>query len=347
MAVLLLMPLSACDSGGLGPPDSAPAGGQPNLPATQESVPGPQDELPTTEEAPEPPAPPETEAPEPPPQAPQSTGEPEIALGPPLGAYEYGYDETMLVNECYGLVEGEVLPCNDPYADFRFTFAPGQGGNILPIHGFQLGEGLQGKPSQSDCESTSFLTLPLTMNLPASQSTGRYYCFRAERKSNTIHYGWLQPVDFNANGLTFNFVTFEATTETAQAEIEPHLDLSLFILSQGEQQTMELNRCFDFVQGQVASCRGLTPDVKFTQPAHYGLQGMNDTMLGYPVEDQPTRADCQSQGSMQTSQPLMTGSEGAYYCFSTNYDGGTTYGWIRPTSFDASGITFDWTTYRP
>lgn len=36
--------------------------------------------------------------------------------------------------------------------------------------------------------------------------------------------------------------------------------------------------------------------------------------------------DCQPQGSMQAPQPLMTGSERAYYCFSTNYDGGTTCG---------------------
>jgi hypothetical protein len=146
---------------------------------------------------------------QPPPQATvQPTQEVQVTLGPHPGAHEYGDGETILVNQCFDLVGGETASCSDTAADIKFTFAPGQGGYILPLHELELTAGLQSEPSKATCQAGSFHPLPLEMLLPASNSTGKYYCFHTERGSD-IYYGWLQPVGFNSGGLTFNFVTYE------------------------------------------------------------------------------------------------------------------------------------------
>jgi hypothetical protein len=332
-AIALLMFLASC---GL-----FPGGNGPNLPPQQ----------PPTQE-PGPPPPTQSGSPNAPPQpTPQPTTQPtqeiQITPGPPFGAYAYGYDETILVNQCFDLVDGDLANCTDTAADIKFTFAPGQGGYILPLHEYEHSAGMGSQPNKATCEASSFLTLPLEMLLPSETSTGDYYCFITQR-GLMIYYGWLQPVSFDAGGLTFNFVTFEPTSAAATGRLTAIPNTILLVLSQGTGQTMTLNQCFSLALGETTPCRGPVPDFQFTQPAHYALEGLNSTLLGYPDDSgAPTKSDCQSQTSMQITQTLLSGMEGAYFCFSAEYDGDTIYGWIRPTAFDTSGLTFDWKTYLP
>ncbi len=138
---------------------------------------------------------------------PQPTAEIQPTLGPPPGTYIFGFDETVPTAQCFDLVGGDVISCADADADFRFTFTMGQGGNILPLHEMNMAQGLQSAPSRSDCEAENYFKLPLIMNLPAAQTTGRHYCFYTERNS-IRYYGWLQPTDFDSEGLTFSFLTY-------------------------------------------------------------------------------------------------------------------------------------------
>lgn len=333
IATMFLVSLAAC---GL-----FPEGSGPRLPPQQP---------PTQDQGPSPPTQggPQNTTPQP---SPQPTSQPtqaiQITPGPPPGAYEYGYNQTILVNQCYDLVEGEAANCSDTAADIKYTFAPSQGGYILPLHEYEHSAGMGSQPGKATCEASSTLTLPLEMLLPSETSTGDYYCFTTQR-GLMIYYGWLQPVSFDAGGLTFNFVTFEPSTAAAAGRLTAIPNTNLFVLTQGEGHTLQLNQCFNLAQGQTTSCRGPVPDVKFTQPAHYALEGLNNTMLGYPDDSgAPSKADCQGQTNLQITQTLLSGMEGAYFCFSAEYEGDTIYGWIRPTAFDTSGLTFDWKTYQP
>lgn len=330
--VMLMFSLASC---GLFPEGSGPRF-PPQQPPTQDQGP------PTPTQSG-----PQNTTPQPTPQpTAQPTQEIQVTVGPPPGAHTYGYNETILVNQCFDLVNGVVATCSDTAADIKFTFAPGQGGYILPLHEYEHSAGMGSQPSKATCEASSTLGLPLEMLLPSETSTGDYYCFITQR-GLMVYYGWLQPLSFDAGGLTFNFVTFEPSA-AATIRVTALPNMSFMILTQGEGHNLALNQCFNFAQGQTTTCRGPVPDFKFTQPAHYALEGLNNTVFGYPDDSgAPTKADCQSQTNMQITQTLLSGMEGAYFCFSAEYDGDTIYGWIRPTAFEASGLTFDWKTYQP
>jgi hypothetical protein len=114
----------------------------------------------------------------------------------------------ILVNQCFDLVAGGVANCSDSAADIKFTFAPGQGGYILPLHAYEHSAGMGSQPSKSTCEASSTLPLPLEMLLPSETSTGDYYCFVTQRGLIT-YYGWIHPTAFDASGLTFDWKTFQ------------------------------------------------------------------------------------------------------------------------------------------
>ncbi len=132
----------------------------------------------------------------------------EPTQGPPPGTHAFKFDQVLPTAQCFDFVGGQVLSCADADADIRFNFLMGQGGNILPLHLMNMGPGLQSAPNRSDCESSNYFKLPVMMSIPAENSTGWHYCFYTDRNS-TRYYGWLQTVDFNSEGLTFSFVTYE------------------------------------------------------------------------------------------------------------------------------------------
>lgn len=171
----------------------------------------PPQQLPTQDPGPPPPTQggPQNTTPQP---TPQPTAQPnqniQVTGGPPPGAHAYGYSEMILVNQCFDLVAGGVANCSDSAADIKFTFAPGQGGYILPLHAYEHSAGMGSQPSKSTCEASSTLPLPLEMLLPSETSTGDYYCFVTQRGLIT-YYGWIRPTAFDASGLTFDWKTFQ------------------------------------------------------------------------------------------------------------------------------------------
>ncbi|HEY70413.1 MAG TPA: hypothetical protein G4O08_07515 [Anaerolineae bacterium] len=276
----------------------------------------------------------------------QPTSDVQIAEGPPLGAYEYGYDQTMLVNQCFDLVSGEVVSCSSGEADFKFTYASGQGGYILPLNEFELAAGVSTQPNKSTCEASSFLTLPLEMLLPASQSTGNYYCFMAERGIHN-YYGWLQPIDFNSGGLTFDFVTFDPTSSLAPGEAQPIPIDNPLVLVEADQVTLLTGHCFSLTSGQEVSCSSADASFSWSSDFSGKTSVMNGTIVSGYTENAPlSLTDCQSEDYSLGGDYYCTW--GLYYtCFQTEYGSETVYGWIRPTHCNANGFTFDFRTYKP
>jgi hypothetical protein len=127
--------------------------------------------------------------------------------GPPPGTHLFRLIQILPTAQCFDFVGGQVLSCADADADIRFNFLMGQGGNILPLHHMNIGQGMQSAPNRSDCESGNYFKLPVMMSLPAENSTGWHYCFYTERNS-TRYYGRMETVDFNSEGLTISFVTY-------------------------------------------------------------------------------------------------------------------------------------------
>ncbi len=173
----------------------------------------PPQRLPTQEQGPPPSTPtqggPQNTTPQPSPQpTTQSTQVIHVTGGPPPGTYSYGYSETILVNQCFDLVAGHGATCSDTAADIKFTFAPGQGGYILPLHEYEHSAGMGSQPSKATCEASTTRPLPLEMLLPSETSTGDYYCFITQR-GLIIYYGWIRPTAFDASGLTFDWKTFQ------------------------------------------------------------------------------------------------------------------------------------------
>ncbi|MGD8813455.1 MAG: NBR1-Ig-like domain-containing protein [Anaerolineales bacterium] len=276
----------------------------------------------------------------------QPTSELQIAQGPPLGAYKYGYDQTMLVNQCFDLVAGEVVSCSSSEADFKFTFAAGQGGYILPLNELELAAGEITQPSKSICEACSLLTLPLEMLLPASDSAGNYYCFRTER-GNDVYYGWLRPTDFNSGGLTFDFLTFDPTSSFVPGEAHPAALDNPFVLVEADQVTLLTGQCFSLTSGQEVSCS--SADASFSWAGDFGgrTSVMNGTIFsGYTSNTSLSLTDCQTEDFDLGGDYYCTW--GLYYtCFQTEYGNDIVYGWIRPTHCNANGFTFDFRTYEP
>ena len=269
-----------------------------------------------------------------------------IAQAPPLGAYEYGYDQTMLVNQCFDLVSGAVVNCSDSGADFKFTFAPNQGGYILPLHALELAAGVQSQPSKSTCEASSRFALPLEMLLPASNSTGKYYCFRTER-GNDAYYGWLQPIDFNSGGLTFNFVTFDPTSAFSPGEAEPAAIDNLFVLVEGDQVTLLTDHCFSLTSGEEVPCNSADASFSWSSDFSGKTSVLNGTIVsGYTENEALSLGECQSEDYTLGGDYYCIW--GLYYsCFQAEYGNQTVYGWIRPTHCNANGMTFDFRTYQP
>ncbi len=166
-----------------------------------------------------------------------------VALNPyPLvDAISKAMGETMMVNQCFDLVSGEVISCGHPHADFKYTYASQQGGNLLPWNELEFSAGRETFPSQEDCRDAAYYGLTLQLALPAESSTGKFYCFHTEYDGDVV-YGMIQPTDFNAGGLTFNYVTFEPETGFPIVKVTTMPNLNLFVMLLDEE-------CYDLTTG--------------------------------------------------------------------------------------------------
>ena len=122
----------------------------------------------------------------------------------------------------------------------------------------------------------------------------------------------------------------------------------MFILSQGTDQTLLVDKCFDLAEGQKAACNGSEADFKYVYTGGQGsLEFLNGLELSGSRGSSPSKAECEAETYYSQDLQLPAAATGRYYCFRTEYNGDTVYGWMQPTSFNSGGITFNFVAFEP
>jgi hypothetical protein len=277
------------------------------------------------------------------PSNPLVTAVPEIAITLP-NTLSNGVGETILVDRCYDLVEGEEVSCSDPLADIKYTYSSIIGGYLRGVNGSLFSNGYASVPSESECESESYYGMPLHL-----VSGEKYLCIQTEYNGDTV-YGWVKPTSFNAGGLTFNYLLWEPDTTVQLGEAIPAQQL-LFTLNYGTDQTLLINKCFDFIEGEKAVCNGSEADIKYELSNSDNLiETMNDTELAFAIwydDEAPNKSDCEAFEPYLSGYHYLNQQPDYYACFKTDVGSDMVYGWFRVTSFNNGGITFDYLVWEP
>jgi hypothetical protein len=260
-----------------------------------------------------------------------------------------GDGETLTTSKCYDLVSGSKVACSDPDADFRYNYAQGQGANIVPLNGLEFSGSLADRPNEDTCKSQNYYGLTLQLALPATSSTGKYYCLHMDVDGDTA-YGWLKPTDFNGGGITFDYVIYEPNSGPVLTPVDIIPDLGMFMLATGDQETMLDEECYDLTAGGMVSCGNSSASFRYNHNSYYGgiLEPKLSLDFSNTMTSKPDKAACQSEAYPHESPVVFTTNPpGIYACFKTQYGGDTVYGWIHPTYFNNTGLTFDFVTYNP
>jgi hypothetical protein len=271
------------------------------------------------------------------------------APAPIADALSQANDQTLTLNQCFDFVSGQDVPCSHPHADFKYTYASGQGGNLLPWNALEFSGSRTDMPSRADCEGEAYYPLTLSLALPAESTTGKYYCFQTTYDGDTI-YGWIQPTDFNGGGITFNYAAYEPSPMFAPGNATQSLNLWLFTLLHGSDETMLDDQCYDLTLGQVVSCGDPDASFRYNYSVVYG--GIMESKLALAFSDTqttvPSKMSCAAATYYEEAPvTFTTHPPGVYACFRTTYNGDTVYGWVHPTAFNEDGLTFDFATYEP
>jgi hypothetical protein len=268
---------------------------------------------------------------------------------PFVDAVSKAMGETMTVNQCFDLVSGEVISCGHPHADFKYTYASQQGGNLLPWNEFEFSGERESLPSQEDCQDAPYYGLSLQLALPAESSAGKFYCFHTEYDGDAV-YGMIQPTDFNTGGLTFNYITFEPESEFPIMKATAIPNLNLFVILQMEGVTLLDEDCYDLTSGQEVSCGSSDASFRYNYNGYYGgiLEAKPAIEFAAAVTSQPTKVSCSTSAYIyEAAVTLDSYATEVYVCFEAVYDGDTVYGWLHPTHYNANGMTFDFVLYEP
>ena len=268
---------------------------------------------------------------------------------PFVAAISKAMGETMQVNQCYDLVSGEVISCGHPHANFKYTYASQQGGNLLPWNELEFSGSRETLPSQEDCQDAAYYGLTLQLALPAESSTGKFYCFHTEYDGDMV-YGMIQPTDFNAGGLTFNYITFEPESGFPIAKVTAIPNINLFIMLQMEGVTLLDEECYDLTTGQKVSCGSADASFRYNHNSYYGgiLEAKPAIEFADAVTTQPSKLSCSGSAYIyEAAITLDSYATSVYVCFKTEYDGDTVYGWLHSTHYNENGMTFDFVLYEP
>jgi hypothetical protein len=277
------------------------------------------------------------------PSNPMVTAVPEIAVTLP-NTLSNGVGETILVDQCFDLVEGDEVSCSDPDADIKYTYSSGIGGYLRAVNGSLFSDSHDSAPSESTCESESYYGMPVHL-----VDGDKYLCIETEYDGDTV-YGWVKPTSFNSGGLTFNYLLWEPDTTLQVGEAIPAPN-TLFTLNSGTGQTLLIDKCFDFVEGEKSACNGSEADIKYIKSgSDYMIESMNDTELAFAIwydSDAPNKSDCEGFGTYLSGYHYLNQQPDYYTCFRTDYGSDTVYGWFRVTSYNSGGMTFDYLVWKP
>jgi hypothetical protein len=276
------------------------------------------------------------------PSNPAVTAVPEISLNLP-NTLSNGVGETMLTNQCFDLVEGQEVSCSDPEGDIKYSYSTVMGGTFRSVNGTLNSDSYENAPSESDCESEAYYGMPVFLN-----EGNKYFCIETEVDGDTV-YGWVKPTSFDSGGMTLNYLLWEPDTTLQVGEAMPLTDL--FTVSSGEQETLLIDKCFDFIDGNKSACNGSNADIKYIKSgSDYMIESLNDTELAFAIyydSDAPSKTDCEAYSTYLDGYHYLNQQPDYYACFRTDYGSDTVYGWFRVTSFNSGGMTFDYQVWKP
>jgi len=248
-----------------------------------------------------------------------------------------GSGQTLLNGHCFDLNAGQEVDCSDSAADIMYQFSPLQSGKFHGQNNTNLANNRDDEPDKADCEAEMYPPIA------HSALEDKFFCFQI---SSIIHtnYGWIRVERFDQEGITFDFVIFTPTAP----EMQP-VNPTQFIESQGDQITMLTGECFDVQNGQInEQCTGVFAGFLYEEVTKKALQVMqispNETTFAAAMSSEPSKGDCQNASYNQSA--IWPISETDYYCYKFSPGMNTYYGWLRPTSFDSNGLTFDYLTWE-
>lgn len=246
---------------------------------------------------------------------------------------------TLLVDHCYDLISGTEVDCNDSKAHIRYshtTNGPFAGHNMTGGQNTDLSPNQNDEPLKSDCEAASYYPLPHGVEV------GKFFCFKIESVASTI-YGWIRIESYNDNGVTFDFLTFKADPPTVT------VNTNLFVETQGQQITLMEGQCYDVWNGEKnLGCSGIFAGFLFEEVTKKSLQvsqiSPNEMYFSTAMSSEPTKSECMSASYSTT--PIWPIQATSYYCYQFVPGSTAYYGWLRPTSFNLGGLTFDYLTWE-
>lgn len=114
---------------------------------------------------------------------------------------------TMLKGECYDVQNGQLNEqCAGVFAGFKFEETVKRNIIVMQINPNEVtfAAAMSSEPTKSDCENASYNQSPIW---PIKET--EYYCYKFNPGMNT-YFGWLRPTHFDSNGMTFDYLTWEA-----------------------------------------------------------------------------------------------------------------------------------------
>ena len=180
--------------------------------------------------------------------------------------------------------------------------------------------------------------------MPHFIETNEYLCFKIETIASTT-YGWMRVTHYNDDGVTFDFDLIGSGAPL----VTTIPNTNLFVESQGQQLTLTEGGCYDVWNGEKnLGCSGIFAGFLFEEVTKKSLQVSqitpNEMFFAAAMSSEPTKSDCTSASYSTT--PIWPIQATSYYCFQFVPGTGTYYGWLRPTSFNLGGITFDYLTWE-
>lgn len=243
--------------------------------------------------------------------------------------------ETLLAGKCFDLNGGDEVPCSDSKADIRYEF--GFLGAKFYNQGYTtFGSNHENEPDQSACGGETYAPLPHSL------IEEEYFCVKLDPVAATT-YGWIRVERFDDQGVTFDYLTFPPEAPQAAP------NTSLFVLTQADQLTLLRGECFNVLTGAGnPACSGNFSGFLYEEVTKKSLQVMQltpqDLTFAGALSSEPDRGDCQNTAFNQS--PIWPISEKSYYCYQFSSGNSTYYGWVRPTSFNGQGVTFDMLTWQ-